>query len=270
MLYKKAGFLTLGSRLKRLGDRALTEVRTVYSQSEVVFETSWFPVFYVLQQKPKCSILELSRELEVSHSAISQLIAQLERKGLIDIRISNEDQRRKEIVLTPEGNLLMEKVLPMWRAFEMSFREHLDPSLLQTLDDLEAALDSGQIASTALDILHRNEEVALHSTTTLNQEMSIFLESNDVSMDQGNRFITVRQGELLVGIMCFTPHPNEILMSDIYVLPGFRKRGLAGKMFAQLFSEFGSKPVRMHKTSPELLHLLHKTGYSFTVDTVTN
>ncbi len=269
MLYKKAGYLTLGSRLKRLGERALNEVRTVYRQSEVEFETSWFPVFYVLQQKPKCSILELSQELEVSHSAISQLISQLERKGLIDIRVSQEDQRKKEIVLTDSGNALMEKVLPMWRAFEMSFREHLDPNLLDTLDSLEVALDSGQIAATALDNLHHNEEVTIKFLSAINDEISDFNAAYRLNTETGNRFVIVKQGDLLVGVLCYEPTKHEIIMSDIYVLPGFRRRGLASRMFGQLFSEHGEKLVRMHRTSPELLHLLHKAGYSFTVDIVT-
>ena len=80
--YPKLGYLIFGSRLRRLSEYFLAEVNKVYGQQGIAFDASWFPLFYLLSVKDKLTLMDIATELEVSHSAVSQLVTNLKGKGL--------------------------------------------------------------------------------------------------------------------------------------------------------------------------------------------
>ncbi len=121
--YQQLGFLVFGSRLKRLGDTFINDVNRIYKNHKIEFDASWFPVFYILSQKKEVSIKEISNELNVSHSAISQLISSLQQKGLIKSVISKKDARHKVITFTPKGEKLLQKIKPVWDALQKTMEE---------------------------------------------------------------------------------------------------------------------------------------------------
>jgi DNA-binding MarR family transcriptional regulator len=116
--YQQLGFLVFGSRLKRLGDNFLNDVNKIYKQYDIPFDASWFPVFYILSQKGEASIKEISDELNISHSAISQLISSLQQKGLIKSVVSKKDARHRAITFTAKGQKLLGKIQPVWNALQ--------------------------------------------------------------------------------------------------------------------------------------------------------
>jgi len=121
--YQSLGFLVFGSRLKRLSDAFLNDVNQVYKSHNISFDASWFPVFYILSQKPEVSIKEISDELNVSHSAISQLISSLQQKGLIKSVVSKKDARHKAVTFTARGIRLLQKIKPVWDALQQAMAE---------------------------------------------------------------------------------------------------------------------------------------------------
>ncbi len=121
--YRQLGFLVFGSRLKRLGDTFINDVNRIYKNHKIDFDASWFPVFYILSQKKEVSIKEISDELNVSHSAISQLVSSLQQKGLIKSVISKKDARHKAITFTIKGEKLLEKIKPVWNALQKAMEE---------------------------------------------------------------------------------------------------------------------------------------------------
>jgi DNA-binding MarR family transcriptional regulator len=80
-------------------------------------------VFYILSQKPEVSIKEISDELNVSHSAISQLISSLQQKGLIKSVVSKKDARHKAVTFTARGIKLLQKIKPVWNALQQAMAE---------------------------------------------------------------------------------------------------------------------------------------------------
>lgn len=121
--YQQLGFLVFGSRLKRLGDTFINDVNRIYKNHKIEFDASWFPVFYILSQKKEVSIKEISGELNVSHSAISQLVSSLHQKGLIRSVVSKTDARHKALTFTPKGEKLLQKIKPVWNALEKAMKE---------------------------------------------------------------------------------------------------------------------------------------------------
>src|SRR6476660_4791330 len=121
--YQSLGFLVFGSRLKRLSDAFLNDVNQIYRSHNISFDASWFPVFYILSQKTEVSIKEISDELNVSHSAISQLIDNLQEKGLIKSVVSKQDARHRVITFTSKGVKLLQKIKPVWDALQQAMEE---------------------------------------------------------------------------------------------------------------------------------------------------
>lgn len=112
--YRDLEFLIFGSRLRRLSDYYIAEINKVYKTKNIEFEASWFPIFYFLSVKKEVNLREISRELLVSHSAVSQLVKTLREKGLVDVKPSFEDRRQNMVSFTPRGELLVEQLKPIW------------------------------------------------------------------------------------------------------------------------------------------------------------
>lgn len=143
-LYQRLGYLVLGSRLRRLSESFISEIVRAYQQQGIAFEAAWFPVFYLLSDQKELSIKELSEETEVSHPAASQLIATLKKKGLVKVKTSKTDGRKQLVTLTEQGQGLLERVRPVWKAIaiamdQMTAGQEDTRHLLQALTALEQA-----------------------------------------------------------------------------------------------------------------------------------
>ncbi len=142
--YQQSGVLFFGSRLRRISEAFIADVNLVYKKHQIRFDAAWFPVFYMLSQKEMLSIRDISEELEVSHSAASQLISKLQEKGLIKSVTDKEDGRKKLVTFSPKGQKLLQQVQPVWRAMQKAMEELLGESestrhLMNAITETEAA-----------------------------------------------------------------------------------------------------------------------------------
>lgn len=157
--YQSLGYLVLGSRLKRLSELFLSEINKAYRAEGIVFETTWFPVFYLLSEKKSISIQELSEQTEVTHPAASQLITNLKSKGLVATSTSPDDARKQLVKLTPEGKKLLKKILPVWDAIKHTMEEVAggrpeSDAVLERLTRLEDAFKSVNIVERITEKIH--------------------------------------------------------------------------------------------------------------------
>jgi DNA-binding MarR family transcriptional regulator len=266
MIIREAGFLMLGSRLKRLGDRALAEVREVYKAAGVDFEISWFPVFYVLQERGTCSIQEISENLEVSHSAISQLVSGLEKKGLIQLQTAEDDQRKKEIHLTDLGKRLMTEVTPIWRSFELALSQHMPKKILSTLDQLEQKLDSGIISTSALELLHETTATHMEEGSFNDNGPAEFIVRYNLDLAENDLILLIKKDQDIIGMLIYYPSGEGVILRDIFVEPMYRRRGHALSLLNELTGKYQEKPLLLKKVSPALLHVLSSLHHPFTVN----
>jgi DNA-binding MarR family transcriptional regulator len=157
--YQSLGYLVLGSRLRRLSEVFLSEVNKAYRSEGIVFETTWFPVFYLLSENNSLSIQELCEQIEVSHPAVSQLVTNLKSKGLVITTTSPDDARKQLVKLAPEGKELLKKLLPMWDAIRSTMEElaggkPASDVILNELTILESAFKSANIAALINEKIH--------------------------------------------------------------------------------------------------------------------
>lgn len=158
--YKSLGYLILGSRLRRLSDYFLQEVNQVYEAEGIPFEASWFPLFYILDHKGVASIREIANQTQVSHSAVSQLVSNLKKRGLVETNPGEEDARHQLVRLTPAGHELLERVQPIWTSLTETL-ENLAEShpatsqLLCSINTLEEAFQQNGLSNRVQHDLHK-------------------------------------------------------------------------------------------------------------------
>ncbi|WP_236652723.1 MarR family winged helix-turn-helix transcriptional regulator [Chitinophaga vietnamensis] len=111
--YSSLGYLIFGSRLRRLSEYFLMEVNKVYEQKGIAFDASWFPVFYLLSREQSMPMIDIAEQLEISHSAVSQMVNNLKKKGLMKTAPCKDDGRRQLVAFTKKGEELLHQVQPV-------------------------------------------------------------------------------------------------------------------------------------------------------------
>src|SRR5690606_7697347 len=94
-------------------------------------------------------------ELEVSHSAVSQLVTNLKGKGLLKTSRCEEDGRRQWVVLSKKGEELLKQVLPVWKGIEaamgdMVMENKQSSRILEAIGALERAVEAEPLAERIL------------------------------------------------------------------------------------------------------------------------
>ena len=118
--YPSLGYLIFGSRLRRLSEYFLMEVNKVYEQAGIPFDASWFPVFYLLSEQQPMPMIDIAGQLEISHSAVSQMVTSLKKKGLLKTTPCKEDGRRQLVAFSRKGEELLQQVQPVWEAITVA------------------------------------------------------------------------------------------------------------------------------------------------------
>jgi DNA-binding MarR family transcriptional regulator len=153
--YSSLGYLVFGSRLRRLSEYFLMEVNKVYEQSGIAFDASWFPVFYILSKQQNIPLTDIAEQLEVSHSAVSQLVTSLKKKGLVETAPCPDDGRRQLVMLTDKGESLLQEVQPVWEAITLAMTELTETQrqsklLLEAITQVEKAVQQEPLSTRIL------------------------------------------------------------------------------------------------------------------------
>jgi DNA-binding MarR family transcriptional regulator len=153
--YSSLGYLVFGSRLRRLSEYFLMEVNKVYEQSGIAFDASWFPVFYILSKQQNIPLTDIAEQLEVSHSAVSQLITGLKKKGLVKTGPCADDGRRQLVMLSKKGEELLQQVQPVWKAITsaMSDLTESQQQLLDAITKVEKAVQQEPLSTRIISFI---------------------------------------------------------------------------------------------------------------------
>lgn len=275
-VYDEAGLLILGTRLKRISDRFLNEVSKVYMKQHICFETAWFPVLFLLDKRGSMSLTAISNELEVSHSAVSQMINQLQGKKIVDIQQDKSDARIKRIILTDKGRKLIEQVRPVWHALSKSFHRILPENMdqvefLKVLRFIEKQLNQNILSETTLN--HFNHEpgdvIISEPGSQIREKLIRWLDQEGVLFTPSDeRFMAAMSGDNLVGMCAFKPDKDCISINYLYVTPNQRRKGVGTRLIQGIYRKYGigsSVWFQLDETSLDLIRVLIKSGYSFKV-----
>lgn len=133
---RTAGGAAIGARLRRLSENLDGDSVRVYASLGIAFEQRWFGVLNQLALKGSASVGELAATLKITHVSVSQTRQSLEKAGIVTSQSDPGDARKKKVMLTAAGRELVDRLRPIWTAFDEAARE-----LNAEADDAVASLN---------------------------------------------------------------------------------------------------------------------------------
>ena len=103
---KELGYLALGTRLKRLGERLQAQTQVVLEHADVAIPASHFPLLAALERLGAMNVGELTEAVGISQPGVTRLLDKLEAEGLVRSTQLVDDRRVRTIALTKSGRQL--------------------------------------------------------------------------------------------------------------------------------------------------------------------
>ena len=135
---RSLGRTALGSRLKRLSERLLSDVARVYEHEGIRFKPPWFPLFTLIANADESgvTVVDAAKQLQLTHPAVSQFAKELTKAGLISSRADRNDGRRHSLHPTRKLREVHAKAQLIWRALDLAINELFDEAGVNLLNDL--------------------------------------------------------------------------------------------------------------------------------------
>jgi DNA-binding MarR family transcriptional regulator len=147
---RELGHLTLGTRLKRIGERMQSQTQRILDAHELPIQAAQFPFLAAIDRIGPLTVGELADAVGVTQPGATRALAQLAGDGLVEITQAADDQRRKSITLTKQGKKLVDVgKRDVWPVIEAAVKD-LCKKLEGTLLDQLAAIEDG-LADRSLD-----------------------------------------------------------------------------------------------------------------------
>jgi DNA-binding MarR family transcriptional regulator len=143
---KELGHLSLGTRLKRIGEALQAQTQEVLAAHGFQLPAAHFPLLAALDRLGALSVSELSRAVGVSQPVITRSLRGLEDEGLVQSETAAEDRRVRRVALSRKGRGLVQRAKrKAWPAIEAAVAQvchGLRGDLLAQLAALEEALEA--------------------------------------------------------------------------------------------------------------------------------
>lgn len=150
---KELGYLTLGTRLKRLGERLQSQSQVLLEGAGFALPASHFPVLAALDRLGPRSVGELAEAVGLAQPGVTRLLDKLEGEGLVCSRPQMGDRRVRTMALSRSGQQLVARAKSMvWPLIEDAVADACAGpagSLLVELAGLEEALAAAPLEARA-------------------------------------------------------------------------------------------------------------------------
>lgn len=139
----QSGILAISTRLQRLGDQLRKDGQLIYKACGIDFEPKWFPVIYILNQKPVLSVVEIALEIGYTHPSTISLLKELEKQKLIRSRKDRTDERKRLLTLTEKGKTLIGRMEPVWNIMVEALASLTDTTnnLMKAIEEVEQQME---------------------------------------------------------------------------------------------------------------------------------
>jgi DNA-binding MarR family transcriptional regulator/ribosomal protein S18 acetylase RimI-like enzyme len=163
-IVRNFGFLTLGTRLKRIGEALQSDTQRIVNAFGLKVQPSQYPLLAAIDREGPLTIGELSAAIGISQPGVTRAAGLLAGQGLVRIGPSPNDQRQRIATLTDEGRSLVEfSKRNVWPRIEAAVRDlcsGLSGPLLDQLTRIEQGLVAAPLSS-RVDMNALNE-IAAH------------------------------------------------------------------------------------------------------------
>lgn len=141
---RSLGYLCLGSRMKRVAEQLQADTQRMLDGLDVRVASGHYPILAALDRLGPLAVGELARALGVTQPGVTRSVARLAAAGLIETSAACEDQRRRIVALSPDGQRLVERAKrDVWPRIEAAVADlcaDLSGPLLQQLAAMEDGL----------------------------------------------------------------------------------------------------------------------------------
>jgi len=143
-IVRACGFLPLGSRLKRIGERLQADTQRIMDDMGVPLQASQYPLLAALDRLGALTIGELAEAVGITQPGATRSVSQLVRIGMVRARQVPDDQRRRIVSLTGKGqdqvDFARRRVWPRIEAAVADLCGGLSGPLLEQLAAIEDGL----------------------------------------------------------------------------------------------------------------------------------
>ncbi|MGK6320647.1 GNAT family N-acetyltransferase [Sphingomonas sp. DT-204] len=138
------GYLFLGSRLKRLGERMQADVLRIVEAEGLPIQPAQYPLLAAIERDGPITVGEIAAAMGVSQPGVTRNLAKLVETGLVETVDGGRDARRRAVALTEAGRAAMARSkATVWPRVEAAAAELAAGGagpLLAQLDAIEASL----------------------------------------------------------------------------------------------------------------------------------
>ena len=153
--YSQTGKVALGSRLRRLSESLTEDAAKIYALYDVALDPKWFPVIYVVLQKESAAITEIARIIGHSHASVSQIVKEMNHRGLAVIEKDSKDARVSVVRLSD----VAKQLVPNLEQQCVDVTRAVEELLLETQYDLWKAIEEVEFLLTHKSFFDRVREV---------------------------------------------------------------------------------------------------------------
>lgn len=135
---------SLGTLLRHLLDLLDGDVQATYEASSLNYRPRYTPVVRALEELGPSSVRAIADHIGMTHSAVSQTVAQMVRAGLVEQR-SGQDARQRIVSPAPALTAMLPRLRTLWAATNRAAAEWegqlscpLSPLILEAIRTLES------------------------------------------------------------------------------------------------------------------------------------
>lgn len=236
------GVITLSSRMRRLSDLLWQQVQDVYDYRERGFKSSWFAILATIQSEGKVDFKTLASRNNVSPSAISQFMNEIEKLKLVKV-LKGKDKRSRIITLTTKGDDLLNSIAPDLLDVELAVKELMGENrglIMDALVGLERELKNRpllerfQVKIVNYENQYRKDFEKLNLTWLEDNfdieeyDKELFADPEGIIIKKGGEIFIALHGTKVVGTLALIDHnKSKLEMSKLTVKDDYRHRNIA-------------------------------------------
>lgn len=141
---RATGHLSLGTRLKRIGERLQGDVNRLLEAEGIDVPAPFFPALTAIHRAGALTVGGLAEAMGVTQPGVTRSLVQMEKMGLVTSARGKTDQRQRTITLTAKGNELVTRThQDLWPRVQQAVADlcaGLEGPLLSQLDHMEDEL----------------------------------------------------------------------------------------------------------------------------------
>lgn len=147
---RRLGYLALGTRLKRLGERLQADTQRILDERALAIQTAQFPFLVAIDLLGPSTVGDLADAIGVSQPGATRTLGALAASGYVAITTASDDQWRRLVALTAKGAQLVEiGKRELWPLIDAAVRDLCTRRAAPLLDQLTAIED--ELGAASLD-----------------------------------------------------------------------------------------------------------------------